>query len=126
MRKAMEQEVKVTQAMVKKVVADEGMSKSAKMKTLFDMGLEVKEIANVLGVRYNFVYNVISNHCNMNGIQVETNKRESKRDKIIELHEQGLSNKEISIELKTNYNYVFNVIKAYKRAQAIETESKAE
>ena len=126
MRKVMEQEVKVTQAMIKKVVADEGMSKSAKMKALFDLGLEVKEIANVLGVRYNFVYNVVSNYCNTNGIPVETNKRESKRDKIIELHKQGLSNKEISIELKTNYNYVFNVIKAYKRAQEMEAEGKAE
>jgi transposase len=126
MRKVMEQEVKVTQAMINKVVNDEGMSKSSKMKALFDLGLEVKEIANILGVRYNFVYNVISNYCSMNGIKVETNKRESKRDQIIELHKQGLSNKEISIELKTNYNYVFNVIKAYKRAQEMEKESKAE
>lgn len=126
MKKVMETEVKVPKTAINKVVADEGMSKSAKMKALFDVGLSVKEIAGLLGVRYNFVYNVISNYCNMNGIKVETTKKEGKREQIIELYKQGKTRKEISIELKTNYNYVFNVIKAYEKSQELQQEAKAE
>lgn len=123
MKKVQEGTTKVTKAGINKVVADETISKSGKMKLLFDMGLEVKEIATVMGVRYNFVYNVVSNYCNMNGIQVETQKKESKKDQIIELFLAGKSNKEISIELKSNYNYVFNTIKAYKASQPAETKA---
>jgi hypothetical protein len=116
MKKKMEQEVKVTKGMIEKVVKGDG-SKSGKMKELFDLGLEVKEISQVLDVRYNFVYNVVSNYCNMNGITVESQKKESKKDDIIRLYKEGKSNKEISIELKTNYNYVFNVLKPLKQAE---------
>lgn len=126
MKKVVDGTVKVTKAAVSKVVLDEGMSKSSKMKTLFDMGLEVKEISTVMGVRYNFVYNVVSNYCNMNGIKVETQKKEGKKDKIIELYLAGKTNKEISIELKTNYNYVFNTIKTYKAAHPVVQEQAAE
>lgn len=103
-----------TAAQIKKVVENEGLSKSAKMKELFEMGLPIKDIAQHLGVRYNFVYNVISNYVNMNGIEVETTKKANKKDAIIELHKAGKTNKEISIDLKTNYNYVYNTVKQYK------------
>lgn len=106
-----------TAAQIKKVVENEGLSKSAKMKELFEMGLPIKDIAQHLGVRYNFVYNVISNYVNMNGIEVETSKKASKKDAIIELHKAGKTNKEISIDLKTNYNYVYNTVKQYKASQ---------
>lgn len=115
----MEQEVKVTKTMINKVLNGEG-SKSGKMKELFDLGIEVKEIAAALDVRYNFVYNVISNYCNMNGIQISRTEKAGKKEHIIELFNQGKSNKEISIHLKTNYNYVFNVLKAYKASLAVE------
>ena len=104
---------KVKEDAIKKVVASE-KSKSAKMKELFDLGMSVKEISEVLNVRYNFVYNVVSNYVNVNEIKVETNKREGKKEKIVALYKEGKSYKEISIELKTNYNYVYNVIKEYK------------
>lgn len=113
MKKVLGKDYKVDEKAVRKVVQNEGLSKSARMKELFELGLEVKEIAAVMGVRYNFAYNVISNYVNMNAIPVEKTKMESKKDKIIELYLAGKSNKEISIELKTNYNYVFNVVKAY-------------
>jgi len=115
MKKLLDQSVKGLDKKVQEVLASEA-SKSAKMKALFDLGLPVKEIAAVMDVRYNFVYNVVSNYCNMNGIQVETTKKEGKKDAIIQLYLAGKSNKEISIELKTNYNYVFNTIKQYKAA----------
>lgn len=113
MKKVLEQEVKVTKAAIDKVLNGEG-SKSQKMKDLFDLGLEVKEISQLMAVRYNFVYNVVSNYCNMNGIAVESAEKTGKKDQIIELFLAGKSNKEIAIELKTNYNYVFNVLKQYK------------
>lgn len=96
-------------------------SKSAKIKALFDLGLEVKEIASMLEIRYNFAYNVISNYINTSEQEIKVIKKDnstSKKQLIIEMHKQNKSNKEISIELKTNYNYVFNTIKAYKAEQA--------
>lgn len=123
MHKVLEEEVKVTKAMINKVVGDESLSKSAKMKALFDLGMTVKDIAVTLDVRYNFVYNVISNHVNVNGIQVERTVKTGKKEQIIELFQAGKSNKEISIELKTNYNYVYNTIKTFKASQA-EQEAK--
>lgn len=107
-------EVKVTEKAIAKVLNNVEMSKSQKMKELFDLGLAVKDIAATMSVRYNFVYNVVSNYCNMNGIKVETQKKEGKKEKIIEMFKLGKTNKEISIDLKTNYNYVFNTLKAYK------------
>lgn len=134
MKKVMEQNAKaVTEAQIKKVLTNGELSKSKKMIALFEMGLEVKTIQKLMSehegkeVRYNFVYNVVSNYCNMNGIQVETNKKEGaqKKDQIIALFLEGKSNKEIAIELKTNYNYVHNVLKEYK-AKHPELAKKAE
>lgn len=117
-------QAELSKQQVKKLLADESLSKSAKIKALFESGIEIKEIANMLDIRYNFAYNVISNYVNMNGIQVETSKKENKKDKIIEMYLAGSSNKEISIELKTNYNYVFNTLKQYKLKQQELNESK--
>lgn len=113
MKKAMGVEVKVTKKAIDQVLNGEA-SKSGKMKQLFDLGLEVKEIAGLMDVRYNFAYNVVSNYVAMNGIVTESTKKAGKKEQIIQLWEAGKSNKEISIELKTNYNYVFNVVKAHK------------
>lgn len=118
MRKKMEGKAKkVTKAQVAKVVAQEELSKSARMKQLFDLGLSVKEIAEAMGVRYNFAYNVVSNYCMQEGIEIEKQKRGGKKEEIIRLYKEGKSNKEIAIELKTNYNYVYNVLKPIKEAE---------
>lgn len=118
MRKKMEGKVKkVTKAQVDAVVAQEELSKSARMKQLFDLGLSVKEIAEAMGVRYNFAYNVVSNYCMQEGIEIEKQKRGGKKEEIIRLYKEGKSNKEIAIELKTNYNYVYNVLKPIKEAE---------
>lgn len=117
----MNEEVKVSKQQLNKILSDETISKSNKMKQLFELGYSVKEISTMLNVRYNFVYNVISNYVNVNGIEtVKQVNKESKKDLIIELFKQGKSRKEISIELKTNYNYVFNVIKEYTSKQVNE------
>ena len=109
----------MTKAEIKKVM-DQEISKSQKMIQLYNGGLEVKEIANVMGVRYNFVYNVVSNYCRMNDIQMRVVKKENKKATIIQLIEAGKSNVEISAETKCCYNYVFSVRKAYeKEKQAV-------
>jgi DNA-binding NarL/FixJ family response regulator len=133
MKKVMGEDHKApTQAAIDKALAG-AANKSKKMVALFDLGLEVKEIHAIMEkhlgepLRYNFVYNVVSNHCNVNGIATATKDKENKKDRIIEMFLAGKSNKEISIELKTNYNYVFNTLKKYKaeNPQAATTEAAA-
>lgn len=115
-------QVEMSKASVTKLVKDESVSKSAKMKALFEAGYSIKEISTMLDVRYNFVYNVVSNHITVNGVEVESTKRAGKKEAIIELFNQGKTNKEISAELKSNYNYVYNVVKAHKATLVDETE----
>lgn len=88
-------------------------SKSKKMVALYNGGLEIKEIATLMEVRYNFVYNVISNMCRMNDVELRTNKDNgnSKKAMIVQLMNEGKSNTEIAKELKTNYNYVYKITK---------------
>lgn len=105
---------KVMDSKIKGILGNESTSKSGKMRELFNLGLDVKEIAGLMGVRYNFVYNVVSNLVIVEGLSVVSNKKESKKDKVIELFNQGKSNKEIAVELKTNYNYVYKIVKEYK------------
>lgn len=115
-------QVEMNKASVTKLIKDESVSKSAKMKALFEAGYSIKEISTMLDVRYNFVYNVVSNHVTVNGVEVESTKRAGKKEAIIELFNQGKTNKEISAELKSNYNYVYNVVKAHKATLVDETE----
>ena len=107
----------MTKNAIEKILKAEG-SKSSKMKELYNGGMEIKEIAEVLGVKYNFVYNVISNECRINGIELRTNKnRGGKKEAIIALYKEGKSNAEISKELKTNYQYVYKVVKEAMSAE---------
>ena len=94
-------------------VLESNESKSKKMITLYNEGLEIKEIATLMEVRYNFVYNVISNHCRMNDLELRTNKDNgnSKKALILAMMQEGKSNTEIAKELKTNYNYVYKITK---------------
>lgn len=94
-------------------------SKSKKMIALYNEGMEIKDIAQVMGTRYNFVYNVVSNYCRMNDIAMRVVERENKKATIIQLIEAGKSNVEISAETKCCYNYVFGVRKAYEKEKAV-------
>ena len=64
----MKQNNNLTQETINQVINDASLSKSKKFITLYNEGLEIKEIASLFNVRYNFVYNVVSNHCRMNHI----------------------------------------------------------
>ena len=92
-------------------IINNATSKSKAMVALYNSGLEIKQIANIMQVRYNFVYNVISNYCRINDIELRTNTNNtnSKKAQIEELFKAGRSNVEIAKELKTNYNYVYKV-----------------
>ena len=92
-------------------IINNASSKSQAMVELYNQGLEIKQIANAMDVRYNFVYNVISNHCRMNDIELRTNKNNenSKKVMIEKLFHEGKTNVEIAKELKTNYNYVYKI-----------------
>ena len=93
--------------------------KSQAMVELYNQGLEIKEIAEAMQVRYNFVYNVVSNYCRMNEVELRTNKENgnSKKAQSAELFAQGKSNTEIAKELNTNYNYVYKITKELMAAQ---------
>lgn len=109
---------KLTKKQQEELLKNESTSKSAKIKTLFEAGLTVKEIAGLLDIRYNFAYNVISNYIITSGVEVVVEEKINKKSIVIDLFNQGKSNKEIAIELKTNYNYVYKIVKEYKAAQA--------
>ena len=102
----------MTKAAMEKVIAG-ATSKSKAMVELYNKGCEIKEIATAMEVRYNFVYNVVSNYCRMNEVELRTNKADgnSKKAQITELYKAGKSNTEIAKELKTNYNYVYKITK---------------
>ena len=94
-------------------IINNAASKSKAMIELYNDGLEIKQIAEVMNVRYNFVYNVISNFCRMNDVELRTNQvnGSSKKAQIEQLFKDGKSNTEIAKELKTNYNYVYKITK---------------
>lgn len=103
---------------ISKVVADiqeKKCSKGAGIRELFAGGLEVKEISDVTGIRYNHVYNVVKNEVIMHDLEVEKtgrNTENSKKNQIVRMLEEGKTINEISRELKCLYNYVWQVAKA--------------
>ena len=92
------------------------VSKSQKMIQMYNEGAQIKDIAQAMNVRYNFVYNVISNYCRMNEVELRTNrdKADSKKSQIISLLKEGKSKTDVAKELKCNYNYVFKIEKELK------------
>lgn len=107
---------KADKKQVELILKDEKLSKSAKVRALFDGGLEVKEIATLLDIRYNFAYNVLQNHVIMNDIKVEKTERASKKDDIIKLLQEGKKIVDVCKATKTNYNYVWKISSELKAA----------
>jgi DNA-binding CsgD family transcriptional regulator len=112
--KATNVEKKLDNKEIKAIMADEKISKSEKIRKLFLGGMDVKEIAEVLNIRYNFAYNVLSNLINMNDIPVEKTEKVSKREDIIALLKEGKTLAEVSRATKTNYNYIWKISKEMK------------
>lgn len=103
----------LTQETINQIINDASLSKSQKFIRLYNENLEIKEIASLFNVRYNFVYNVVSNFCRVNDVELRTNQvnGSSKKQLIIDMYNQGKCNTEIARELKTNYNYVYKITK---------------
>lgn len=85
------------------------VTKSEQMRQLYDQGLSIGEIAKKLGVRYQFVYGVISRTG-----EIRRRPKESKSDLFRQLYDQGLSVGEIAKRTNSNYTFVYSVIKKYK------------
>ena len=111
----------MTNKEMKEIVSDESTSKSFKMRTLFDGGIDVKSISELLNVRYNFVYNIVSRHCleqriDDSSIEKHSNKGSELKESIIQLLKENPEIKvsEVSKQLGKNYNYVWKIMKEIK------------
>lgn len=126
----------VSEEQVKAVVTKievQGISKGAGIRELFAGGMSVKEIAEVTGIRYNHVYNVVKNEVLVKGLQSEIEKSDrngenSKKNQILALLEDGKTITEVSQELKCLYNYVWQIAKAsgHTKKQVTAVNSKVE
>lgn len=114
----------MTKKEIEKVLAGEG-SKSAKMKELYNGGCEIGEIAKMMGVRYNFVYNVVSVAAMKAGETVRVQRKQGEKKAAIRaMIDEGKTNKEISEATGTFYNYVFKVRKEYEaELRAVKTQA---
>lgn len=56
------------------------MNKSAKIRELYDAGLSIMDISKLLGVRYQFAYNVISHHSVVKELEVLKNAARTNSD----------------------------------------------
>lgn len=90
------------------------VSKSEKMRQLYDLGLNVSDISKILESHYSFVYGVIDRYSDGNIRKVE---RVTKSDIIRKKYDEGLTIGEISKEMNTNYSYVFSVVKKYRESK---------
>lgn len=116
---------------IKAAVANKTMTKGAAIREMFAGGMETKEIATTLGIRYNHAYNVIKNEVLIHGLEVEVQTRSgegSKKQAIIDGLKAGKPIKEIAAEQKCMYNYVWQIGKAAGLAgkKAVEEAPKAE
>lgn len=93
-------------------------SKSELFKTLYDLGMEICDIARECESHYSFVYGVISNSRE----NVRKVKTESKSDIIRKMFDEGKTPGEISKELNSNYSFVFSVVKKYKSTKEVQNE----
>lgn len=100
-------------------------SKSSKIKQLFRIGYNIKDIANILNIRYNFAYNVITNYVITDEIELIEETKYSKKDEIFKLFKEGKSSKEIAITLKTNLNYIYKIINEIKDSEEFEQLKKS-
>lgn len=105
------------------VIDNQELSKSAKVRALFDGGWEIKDIAAALNIRYNFAFNVLQNHIIMNDIVVEKSERNSKKDEIVALLKEGKSLADVSRATKTNYNYIWKISKELKAETVVEEKA---
>lgn len=86
-----------------------GASKSEMIRRLYDEGREVKEVADLVQVRRQFVDNVIRNRDG----EVRRSKKVNKSAEMRKMFEEGMTVGEVAKELNENYNWVYAVRKKW-------------
>lgn len=104
---------KISKTKVKAIVKAEDTTKSAKMRQLYDLGLDLAEIAELLQVRYQFVWNVIDDHTD--GQIRQSKPKSTKSAEFRKLFDEGKTCAEIAKITNSNNNFVNSVIKRHKR-----------
>lgn len=97
------------------------ISKSSKMRQMYDKGHTVAQIAKALQSNYSFVYAVIRNYKD-NGAPERT-KSATKSDIMRQLHGEGHTVSQIAKKLNANYAFVYGVIKRYKEEMEASADS---
>lgn len=103
--------------LVDKIVADVKRSKSDRFIELYNGGLEIKEISELFDVRYNHVYNVVSEYCRMEDVELRVKKKAKSgvgKEQIVSLLLSGMSVVDVCAELKIRTNYVYKIKKELK------------
>ena len=102
---------RITSEEVQMIVDTTGMSKSAKIKELWDGGLGIKEISAAMNVIYNHSYNVIQNYVLVNGFEITKAARATgaKRQDIEKSILDGMTNMEVAKKYKVAYNRVWKI-----------------
>lgn len=115
---------KLTPAEIRKI-KESAPSKSQAIITMFQKGMETGEIAKAMGIRYQFAFNVIQNHCFKTGVDMpKREKGETKKAQIIELLKKDMRPSEIAKTMQCNSNMVYKIQKEWeletRRAEAAE------
>lgn len=98
----------------KNAVEENRPTKSQIIRTMYDEdNLSISEIAKKLGIRYQFVYQVIQKHTG--GEVRKANNGPSKSQTFREMFDAGMTVGQIAKETQSNYTFVFQVIKKYKQ-----------
>lgn len=102
------------------------INKSARMRQYFDEhdgDVSIAEVADEIGVRYQFAYQVLRRHCRKNDLELPTsnNSGPTKKDEMIELWEEGMAIADIAKAVDTNYSYAWSTIDAYRKDNGSES-----
>jgi len=102
------------------------MNKSQKVRNLFEKNpnMSVSEIAEEVGIRYAFAYQVLRRHVDKNdNLEMPTkNSENSKADTIREMFDKGLTIGEIAKKLNTNYSYCWQVCDKHRKEDNNDSE----
>lgn len=95
---------------IENIVNDVNISKSEKIRKLYENGLTIANIAKILNINYSFAYQTVSKYCEKANIpKITKDPKDSKAAKIRELFENGENIGNIAKSLNSNYCYVWNI-----------------
>lgn len=87
-------------------------TKSDLIRSMYEEGMAVADIARQTDSHYSFVYGVVKRH--LGGESPTRDKGPTKSDQIRELAATGMTPGEIAKELNSNYSFVHTVVKKWK------------